>query len=116
MNDYKVIFHIDEINKFKLLLANVNNLIQSMDHESIVIEVLVNSEAVKLFVSNDINKNDYTNVQNLINKGVIFCLCHNSLKSNKIESNSLIPNIQIVPTGVKELMIKQHEGYAYIKP
>ena len=116
MNNYKVIFHIDENSKFKLLLANLNNLIQSMDQEPITIEVLANSEAVKLFVLNDINEVEHTNVQNLINKGVIFSLCNNSLRSNKIDPSLLIQNVHIVPTGVKELMIKQHEGYAYIKP
>lgn len=116
MNTYRTIFHIDEINKFKLLLANINNLIQSMDKEQITIEVLANSEAVKLFVLNDIKEDEYTCVQNLINKGVIFSLCNNSLRSNKIDPSLLIQNVHIVPTGVKELMIKQHEGYAYIKP
>ena len=116
MNTYRTIFHIDETSKFKLLLANVNNLIQSMDQEPITIEVLANSEAVKLFVLNDITKDEHTSVQNLINKGVIFSLCNNSLRSNKIDPSLLIQNVHIVPTGVKELMIKQHEGYVYIKP
>ena len=92
MNNYKVIFHIDENSKFKLLLANLNNLIQSMDQEPITIEVLANSEAVKLFVLNDINEVEHTNVQNLINKGVIFSLCNNSLRSNKIDPSLLIQN------------------------
>ena len=116
MNTYRTIFHIDETSKFKLLLANVNNLIQSMDQEPITIEVLANSEAVKLFVLNDINEVEHTNVQNLINKGVIFSLCNNSLRTNKIDPSLLIENVHIVPAGVKELTIKQHEGYAYIKP
>lgn len=116
MNTYRTIFHIDEINKFKLLLANINNLIQSMDKEQITIEVLANSEAVKLFVLNDIKEDEYTCVQNLINKGVTFSLCNNSIRSNKIDSSLLIQNVNIVPSGVKELTIKQHEGYAYIKP
>lgn len=116
MNTYRTIFHIDETSKFKLLLANVNNLIQSMDQEPITIEVLANSEAVKLFVLNDITKDEHTSVQNLINKGVTFSLCNNSLRTNKIDPSLLIENVHIVPAGVKELMIKQHEGYAYIKP
>lgn len=116
MQNYKVIFHIDEMSKWKLLLANVNNMIHDLKNQSITIEVLVNSEAVKFFIQNELNENDYSTIQNLMNNNVLFCLCNNSLLSNKIELNTLIPNISIVSSGVTELMLKQHEGYAYIKP
>ena len=116
MQNYKVIFHIDEMNKWKLLLANVNNMIIDLKDQPVKIEVLANSEAVKFFIQNDISENDYSNIRNLMNNNVLFCLCNNSLQSNKIELNTLIPNINIVSSGVSELMLKQHEGYAYIKP
>lgn len=116
MTNYKVIFHIDEMIKWKLLLANVNNMLIDLKDQSVNIEVLANSEAVKFFIQKELNENDYSNIQDLMNKNVLFCLCNNSLLSNKIELNALIPNISIVSSGVSELMLKQHEGYAYIKP
>lgn len=116
MQPYKVIFHIDEMSKWKLLLANVNNMIDDMEDRLIIIEVLANSEAVKFFIQKDMNENDYTLVQRFINKNVLFSLCNNSLKSNKIEIDTLLSGLTIVSSGVSELMLKQHEGYAYIKP
>ena len=48
--EYRVIFHIDERSKWKLLLGNVENLLQAADShddcQSITVEVLANSEAV----------------------------------------------------------------------
>ena len=116
MQNYKVIFHIDEMSKWKLLLANVSNMIDDMQEQTLIIEVLANSEAVKFFIKNDMNENDYNYVQRLINKNVLFSLCNNSLKSNKIEKETLLSGTTIVSSGVSELMLKQHEGYAYIKP
>lgn len=116
MHHYKVIFHIDEMSKWKLLLANVNNLIQDLENQTITVEVLANSEAVKFFILNEINEKDYHTIALLLNKSVQFCVCNNSLKSNNISPDSLISGIHIVSSGVSELMIKQHEGFAYIKP
>ena len=43
MAEYKVIFHIDENNKWNLLLKNVSNLLNATDGEKVYIEVLANS-------------------------------------------------------------------------
>lgn len=47
-----VIFHIDEFQKWNLLLNNVKNLLLSYDNSlsSISVEVLANSEAVKGYI------------------------------------------------------------------
>ena len=37
MEKYKVIFHIDEINKWKLLLANVSNLLTAMENKDFIV-------------------------------------------------------------------------------
>lgn len=113
MHNYKVIFHIDEMSKWKLLLSNVNNLIQDLENQTITVEVLANSEAVKFFV---LNEKDNQTIALLLNKSVQFCVCDNSLKSNNISPDSLISGVHIVSSGVSELMIKQNEGFAYIKP
>lgn len=116
MKEYKVIFHIDEMNKWKLLLTNVYNLKQAIKNDFITIEVLANSEAVKFFVQTTFTESDLLKVRGLIKSGVIFCACNNSLLSNKIDPKLLLKDVIVVPSGVAELMIKQHESYAYIKP
>lgn len=115
MNIYKVIFHIDEMSKWNLLLANVNNLKKELN-DSVLIEVLANSEAVKYFIQSNMDENSYSKVMRLVKQDVQFIVCNNSLKSNDINPESLIPNVKVVPSGVVELTLKQHDGYAYIKP
>ena len=114
MQTYKVVFHVDELNKWELLLKNVSNLLDAIDVNEHSIEVLANSEAVTFY---DSNFNPYISViENLNSKGVKFIACNNSLIANKIKKEDLICFIEIVPVGVLELINKQSEGYAYIKP
>lgn len=116
MTNYKVIFHIDENNKWKLLLNNVNNLLSAVIDDKIDIEVLANSEAVKYYdISKDLDT-DISFIEELQKRGVKFVACNNALKANKVEKSKLIEFVEIVPAGVLELVEKQAEGYAYIKP
>lgn len=105
----KVIFHIDELNKWSLLLANVRNLINVDKVTDIVI--LANAEAV-LFYFNIDNQNLLNNLPNK----VTFVACNNSINSRHLDVTKIIDGIKIVPIGVLELIAKQNEGYAYIKP
>jgi intracellular sulfur oxidation DsrE/DsrF family protein len=116
MAEVKVIFHIDELDKWELLLKNVNNLLHAIDIEKSNIEVLANSEAVKFYnLNNDLNT-DVTSMEGLSRKGIKFVACNNALNAYNIKKENLIDFIGIVPVGVLELINKQREGYAYIKP
>lgn len=114
MQTYKVIFHVDELDKWKLLLKNVSNLLEAVDINKCSIEVLANSEAVKFYASNF--NSDINVMENLNSNGVKFVACNNALIANKIKKEDLNYFIEVVPVGVLELVIKQSEGYAYIKP
>lgn len=116
MQNIKVIFHIDEMSKWKLLLANVGNLMEIEGSDEFQVEILANSEAVKYF---DITKNiieDFTIIKNLISMGVIVAVCNNSLMANQLRKQDIASFVEIVPAGVLELALKQTIGYAYIKP
>lgn len=117
MEEVKVIFHIDELNKWPLLLKNVENLVNARDDEKIDVEVLANAEAVKAYdVSSDIGKQIVLFMERLENKKLRFTACNNALNGFNVKKENLIRFINIVPVGVLELVNKQKDGYAYIKP
>lgn len=116
MPEYKVIFHIDEINKWKLLLGNVSNLLNGIDNEELYIEILANSEAVKYYDTNQDLDTDINTMESLNNKGVKFVACNNALMAYNIKKDNIIRFVDTVPAGVVELVKKQSEGYVYIKP
>jgi len=52
----------------------------------------------------------------LVQKGVLIAQCNNTLKERKITRDQLFNFIAIVPSGNGELIIRQAEGWAVIKP
>lgn len=116
MSEIKAIFHIDELHKWGLLLKNVNNLLQAIDIEKSSIEVLANAEAVKFYDLGTALNSDITVMKELNNKKVKFVACNNALNSYGMKKEDLIDFVDIVPVGVLELINKQKENYAYIKP
>lgn len=115
----KILLHIDEANKWALVLENIKNVLANSQETNTTceIEVLANSMAV-FQLKEDIATN--TNLINSINesakKGVCFAVCNNSLKKFNIDSKELISFCKVVPAGIIELAKKQSEGYLYIKP
>lgn len=115
-DDYKVVFHINELSKWKLLLANVTNLLKAIENKAINIVVLANAEAVKYYDTTQDIEADIISMEDLYNRGVEFVACNNALMANKIDKQNIMSFVDIVPAGVLELVEKQSEGYAYIKP
>jgi len=42
-------------------------------------------------------------------------VCENTLKQRKIDKSEILPEASFVPVGIAELVLKQEEGWAYIK-
>lgn len=109
---FKVVFHIDEINKWDRVIANVNNLLKEIDPKHAEIVVVANSEAVKGYLMPE--KHQALNA--LIDQNVVLNICQNSMKGFEIDASELPNFVVIVSAAVLELARKQHEGFAYIKP
>ncbi|MGV8981738.1 DsrE family protein [Clostridium sp.] len=114
MEKYKVIVHIDEITKSTLVIGNINNLIMDLGEENLQVELLANAEGVKLMIA---DSNEFSEKLKMLDlKNVTFAACANSLRQMNLDEKSLFDFCRVVPSGVGELVIKQTNGYAYIKP
>lgn len=108
---YKVIFHVDELVKWPLVLANARNFLAIEPDAKI--EILANSEAVK-FLALEAKESDI--FQELVGNHVVFAACHNAMVKFAIPAEALAKDVVVVPAGVVELAKKQHQCYAYIRP
>lgn len=115
----KVIFHIDEREKWDLTLANVTNILNQAEEvgHPIEVEILVNAPPVKdLQVGIEEAKVIQDAIADLQERGVVVAACENALRKHDIPEDLLIPDLKLVPAGVYELAEKQGEGFAYIRP
>ncbi len=111
MENLKVIFHIDEMDKWDMVLANAKNFYEGSENSKIA--VLANGEAVK-----ELEKNyNYEDELNMLSGWDIeFLACNNALEKFHIKADNLMSFIEVVPAGVVEIVKRQNEGYRYIKP
>ncbi|MDK2974968.1 MAG: uncharacterized protein PWP08_1339 [Methanofollis sp.] len=112
MTDYKAIFHLDESAKARLVFKNVGNLLDDLG-ESVAVEILANSEGVKAFLLTG----QYIDLLGeYAEQGVRFTVCANSLRAFGFTRDDFPRAIEVAPSGVGELVRRQAEGYAYIRP
>lgn len=110
----KVIFHIDESEKWLTVISNVLNLRKGIDVENAEIEILANSKSVEIFKKTE--EEYFHQLKNIHDLGIKIYACKNSMNSLHLKPEDIYDFIEIVPIGVLELIEKQNQGFAYIKP
>lgn len=114
MKAYKAVFHIDELEKWDMLINNVSNLLKDMADVQVEVEIVANGQSVPYFDSTNDVETDIYNLKKLNENGVKIVGCNNSLTAHGITKEELYPFVHVVPAGVSELVKKQNEGFAYV--
>jgi intracellular sulfur oxidation DsrE/DsrF family protein len=112
--DYKVVFDLtskDSLDQ-KAVIRWVNEISNSSPEAKL--EVVMYGQGVNMVVK------DKSPVGGMItklaaNKNVSFKVCAIALKNQNIDKSQLISGIEIVPDGIYEIILKQKEGWGYIK-
>ncbi len=116
MEKYRVVFHMDEDSeeRFTEVLNNLRNLLNDLGEANVEAELVINGNGVLQLIRS--NLSHLNRVRNLAKQGVHFVVCNNSLAHLKLDPSTLMEEAEIVPSGVGELVRKQAEGWAYIRP
>ncbi len=113
---YKAVYQLntDDPKVIKGALRNISNALEDPRLKGkLTIELVAYSGGWEVF-----NKdNEYgKKLLELKKKGVILAQCHNTLKERHIPASQLLPFVSIVPSGNGELIIRQAQGWAIVKP
>ncbi len=116
MAKYKAIFHLDEPSKGRAdqVMANITNLLNDLGDENVEVELLVNGGGVRALTKGPEGQADQVGL--LAKRGVRFVACQNSLEHLNLGREDLLDIAEVVHAGVSELVKKQAEGWAYIRP
>jgi hypothetical protein len=111
----KVVFQVNDADpaKWNLTLNNVKNVQQALGADKVDIEIVVYGPGIGMLKSDSTvgNRVDETKAT-----GVSVVACGSTMKGMKLTDADMLPGTKYVPAGVVELMKKQKEGYAYIRP
>ncbi len=94
------------------MLGNIRNF-QKVWPGNVAIEVVVHGKALNFLVAS--KSHLVPDVEAMTKLGVVFNACENTMNKYGIKKEMLIPSVSSVPSGVAELVIKQEEGWSYIK-
>ncbi len=94
------------------IIGNIKN-IQKVWPSNLHVEVVVHGKAIDFLVA---NKTFFAeDIQLLANQGVSFNACQNTMRKHNITADMLLKVAGMVPSGVAEVILKQEEGWSYLK-
>jgi len=94
------------------VIGNIKNL-SKVWPGNIKIEVVVHGKALDFLVA--AKSHLVTDIDQLAKKGVVFNACENTMGKHGITKQMLIPSVYSVPSGVAEIILKQEEGWSYLR-
>ncbi len=111
----KVIFQVSDADpaKWNLTLNNIRNVQQDLGAGKVEVEVVAYGPGIGML---KLESPVAQRIADAVGKGVKVVACENTLTAQKLTRADMLANISYVPAGVVELMRKQHQGWAYIRP
>ncbi len=112
---YKVVFQVSDADpaKWNLTLNNVKNVQQELGADKVDIEVVAYGPGIGMLKADAAIAN---RVSEAAQAGVKLVACENTMTVQKIAKADMHSDISYAPAGVVELMQRQREGWAYIRP
>lgn len=115
----KVVYHFNTNNlqTNAIGLKNIQNHLNALPKGQLKVEAVVNSAGWEMVAKTKADPKQVEKMKALIDQGVIFKMCRNTLNDNNLDpATDLAIPMAVVPAGVAELTKLQMAGYAYIKP
>lgn len=116
---HRVVFEVsvDGLDEWQSALRNLENVQKALGAETLGIVVVCHGKGLGMLLvkTGDDDAAFKTKLTQLHASGVVFAACQNTLRREKLEKKDLQDIATTVPSGVTEVILKQEEGFAYIK-
>jgi intracellular sulfur oxidation DsrE/DsrF family protein len=102
-----------EPGKWNLALNNARNLQADLGASNVQIEIVAYGPGLGML------KRDSTvaaRVDEAVASGVKIVACENTMKGQKLTQADMLPSVGYVGAGVVEIMQRQQQGWAYLRP
>jgi intracellular sulfur oxidation DsrE/DsrF family protein len=112
---HKVVFQVSDADpaKWNLALNNARNVQQDLGSDKVAIEIVAYGPGIGMLKMDSVAG---ARITEAMASGVSVVACENTMKGLKLTRDDMLPKIDYVPAGVVELMKRQREGYAYVRP
>lgn len=111
---HRVLLHLASADTLahKALINQLNGLKEAFG-DSASVEVVVHGPGLDFLIAAKSTQKE--NISKAIANGVKFVACENTMKARKVTKEEILPQIGFVKFGMAEMVLKQEEGWTYIK-
>jgi len=99
--------------KWNLALNNARNLQADLGRDNVEIEIVAYGPGLGMLKTDSAVAN---RVEETLGAGTKIVACENTMAAQKVARDDMLPKIGYVKAGVVELMQKQQQGWAYLRP
>jgi hypothetical protein len=112
---HKVIFQVSDNDprKWNLALNNVKNVQDDLGKDNVEVELVAYGPGLAIL---KLESEVANRISDALGQGVKIVACENTMTNTKTKRADMLPNISYVKAGVVELIEKQQQGWAYIRP
>jgi uncharacterized protein len=111
----RVVVQVSEADpaRWNLVLNNVKNLQDDLGADKVTIEIVAFGPGIGM-LKFDAPTN--SRVSEAIKAGVTVNACENTMRNQKLARADMHPNVTYVAAGVVQIVKRQQEGWAYLRP
>jgi len=99
--------------KWNLALNNAKNIQKDLGKGNVELEIVAYGPGINMLKAESEVGN---RIGEAMESGVKVLACQNTMRNQKLVKEDMLSNIAYVPAGVIEIMQRQHQGWAYLRP
>ena len=99
--------------KWNLALNNAKNIQADLGAANVDIEIVAYGPGIGMLKADSVVGN---RVGEAVSDGVKVLACENTMRGQKLAREDMLPKIGYASAGVVEIMQKQQQGWAYVRP
>jgi uncharacterized protein len=114
----KVVYHLNDLDKVNFVLGNIQNHFDGVGGpDNVTIALVIHGQALKAFHAASANPDIAKRVGQFSKAGVELAVCGNTMKSQNVTVQDLLPGfVAVEQGGVVRIAELQSQGYLYLRP
>jgi intracellular sulfur oxidation DsrE/DsrF family protein len=115
-NPRQIVFSVTEGDDKAInhVLSSANNVLKFYGPENVEMRIVAYSGGIRTLLKKE--KAIAVRVDALMQYGVVFVACGNTMRTKKIDKSELIEGSEVVTAGIVEMIERVKSGWTYIKP
>jgi hypothetical protein len=99
--------------RWNMILNNAHNAQEDVGAANIEIEIVAYGPGINMLKKESVVGG---RIDEAVKSGVKVVACQNTMKGFKLSKDDMLMTVGYVPAGITEIMKKQQEGWAYVRP